>query len=309
MSMPEALRQVRADLGERAVILETRRTKAGWLQGGRETIHVLAAVEDAVAEVMDPENAPRPCPRSGMSARLRESGMDASLAARIVASCGGDLGEDAVAAAIARHTPVSPTLSAHEGARIALVGPTGVGKTTTMAKLAARFALTERRSVALITMDTYRIGAVDQLATYARVMGVPMEVARTQEEMALAVARHAETDVILIDTVGRSPNRALQLAEIRAFLNAAEITETHLVLAAPGGPEYLQQAAERFSALEPNRLIITKLDEMPRWGVVTSLAHRTGWPVSFITDGQEVPRNIRPADPMEVAHMVLGGEA
>jgi flagellar biosynthesis protein FlhF len=178
------------------------------------------------------------------------------------------------------------------------VGPTGVGKTTTTAKLAARYALTEKRKVALLTIDTYRIGAVEQLRTYARVMGLPLEVVNSPEEMTGAVARHADKDVLLIDTIGRSPRRSLQLAEIKTFLNVAAPTETHLVLAAPGGLGYLMNTAASF---------VTKLDEMPQWGAIASLTGKTGLPVSFITDGQEVPRNLVPANAASIATQIVGG--
>ena len=194
-----------------------------------------------------------------------------------------------------------------DGARIALVGPTGVGKTTTTAKLAARYALTGRRKVGLITIDTYRIGAVEQLRTYARVMGLPLDVVQSPDEMPAALARHADKDVVLIDTVGRSPRRALHLAEIQAYLNVAEPTETHLVVSASSGTAYLHETAELFASLGTNRLIVTKLDEMPRWGVIAGLAVRAGLPVSYITDGQEVPRNLRPAGADEIAVRMLGG--
>jgi flagellar biosynthesis protein FlhF len=184
-----------------------------------------------------------------------------------------------------------------------------VGKTTTTAKLAARYALTEKKRVALITMDTYRIGAVEKLKVYARVMGLPMEVVRTPDEMRDAIERLSHMDLLMIDTVGRSPRKGLHLAEIQAFLNAAEPAETYLTLASPYGLDYLYDSAEQFAALEPNRLIMTKLDEQPHWGAAVSVAERTGLPISFVTDGQEVPRNIRPADTTEIARFIVGGAA
>jgi flagellar biosynthesis protein FlhF len=208
-----------------------------------------------------------------------------------------------------RRFRVAPPLPAGDAARIALVGPTGVGKTTTAAKLAARYALTEKQRVGLITMDTYRIGAVEQLKTYARVMRLPLEVARTPDEMRDAIDRMSHMDLLLIDTVGRSPRKGEQLAEIREFLDAAEPAETYLTLAAPYGLDYLYETAEQFAAVNPDRLILTKLDEQPGWGAGVSLAERTGIPISDVADGQEVPRNLRPADAAENARMIVGGEA
>lgn len=317
-SMTDAYERIRADLGEEALILETRRLRGGLLGFGGERVEVLAAVEDsparrapAIAIQLDEVRSllqARVTDRRGiLAARFAESGIEEQLCAAILDACEPTLSEQDLASAISRRVTVSPAAPAGQCARVALVGPTGVGKTTTVAKLAARYALNERKKVALITMDTYRIGAVEQLKTYARVMGLPIEVAQSPEEMAAAVAKHADKDAILIDTIGRSPRKALHLAETKAFLNAAEPTETHLVLAAPSGLGYLFQAAESFCELEANRLIITKVDEMPRWGAIVSLTQRTGLPVSFITDGQEVPRNIRPANAGEIALQILGG--
>lgn len=321
-SMPEALRLVRADLGDGAMILETRRTRRGLfgMLGLREQFHVKASVDSAADTAVDRcmsaiATAARPgslrptaarTPASVFLDRMLESGVTEDLARRWLNACGTAPSEAALARTIARNIPVAPGPSGGP-ARIALVGPTGVGKTTTTAKLAARYALTERRKVGLVTIDTYRIGAVEQLRTYARVMGLPLDVVQSPDEMPAALARHADKDVVLIDTVGRSPRRALHLAEIQAYLNVAEPTETHLVVSASSGTAYLHETAELFACLGTNRLIVTKLDEMPRWGVIAGLAVRAGLPVSYITDGQEVPRNLRPASADEIAVRMLGG--
>lgn len=314
-TMPEALRNVRADLGERAVILETRRINGGLLGLRPARVQVLAGINQDSAPDLNANLAavrallrpPTDLRRADVLERLHEAGVESALALSVMDACPAGAIDAVIAAEMASRIPVGGAQGTGLPARIALVGPTGVGKTTTTAKLAARFALTKKKKVALLTIDTYRIGAVEQLRTYARVMGLPLEVVNSPEEMTGAVARHADKDVLLIDTVGRSPRRALQLAEIKTFLNAAAPTETHLVLAAPGGLNYLMDTAASFEVLDPTHLIITKLDEMPQWGAIASLTHRTGLPVSFITDGQEVPRNLVPANAEAIATHILGG--
>jgi flagellar biosynthesis protein FlhF len=188
---------------------------------------------------------------------------------------------------------------------IAVVGPTGVGKTTTLAKLAAKFSLEQGKKVALVTADTYRIGAVEQLRTYARIMGVPLEIAISPEEVAAGVEKHQDKDVVLIDTVGRSQRSDEHLQELKAFVDAASPTETHLVIAASLAPEIQREAVEKFKMLSPTRLIITKLDESPNRGCVVNLPLSTGLGISCMTAGQNVPQDIDFADAGKMARTVL----
>lgn len=191
---------------------------------------------------------------------------------------------------------------------IAVVGPTGVGKTTTLAKLAARFALEQGRKVALVTADTFRIGAVEQLRTYARIMGVPLEIALSPEEVAAGVAKHADKDVVLIDTVGRSQRSDEHLAELKSFIDAATPTDTYLCVAASLGNGVQREVVERFAALSPTKLAITKLDECLDCASLVNLPLRTGLGISCLTDGQNVPQDIEFADAGIIARMVTGVE-
>ncbi len=188
---------------------------------------------------------------------------------------------------------------------IALVGPTGVGKTTTIAKLAAAYKLRHGKSVALITSDTYRIAAVDQLRTYAGIIGLPLKVVMTPEEMAHAVASLRGYDVVLIDTAGRSQFNADRIAELRQFVDAANPTEVHLVLSSAASEPVLMRTAESFATLRPDRVILTKLDEAVNFGVIVNVTRRLGTALSFITTGQEVPDDIERGQPDRLARMVL----
>ena len=143
----------------------------------------------------------------------------------------------------------------------ALVGPTGVGKTTTIAKLAANFRLKEKRRVGLITVDTYRIAAIEQLRTYADIIDLPMHVVSTPREMRETVERMNHLDLILLDTAGRSPKDEIRLQELKVFLTEAAADEVHLVLSSVAAARTLEQTAEQFTAIGATSLILTKLDE------------------------------------------------
>ncbi len=192
---------------------------------------------------------------------------------------------------------------------VALVGPTGVGKTTTVAKLAAAYRLRHGRRVGLITADTYRIAAVDQLRTYANIIGVPLEVVHTPEEMARACDRFAGLDAVLIDTAGRSPGDGESLAELGSFLAAARPHKTHLVLASVASRAALERTAGRFVALRPTGIIFTKLDEAASLGVLLAVVGMVDARLSFVTTGQAVPDDIEPARPDRLARLILDGGA
>lgn len=190
---------------------------------------------------------------------------------------------------------------------MALVGPTGVGKTTTIAKLAANFRLREKRNVGLITVDTYRIAAVEQLRTYAEIIDLPMEVVSTPREMRAAVDRLSTLDLIIIDTAGRSPSDEVKIQELRAMLAEAKPDEVHLVLSSAASASTLKRTADRFAPAAPTALLFTKLDEALALGnVIESLLH-SKVPVSYLTNGQNVPDDIEAADPRLLVQRALSG--
>jgi flagellar biosynthesis protein FlhF len=187
----------------------------------------------------------------------------------------------------------------------ALVGPTGVGKTTTIAKLAANFRLKEKRRVGLITVDTYRIAAVEQLRTYADIIDLPMHVVSTPREMRETVERMSHLDLILLDTAGRSPKDEVRLQELKAFLTEAAADEVHLVLSSMTGARTLEQTAEQFTTVGATSLILTKLDEVTSPGNVLPVLRTSGLPLSYLTDGQNVPDDIETADAHRLARLIL----
>ncbi len=203
--------------------------------------------------------------------------------------------------------PVRPNLNGSARV-IALIGPTGVGKTTTIAKLAANFKLRQNKKVGLITIDTYRIGAVDQLRMYAQIIDVPLKVVLTPAELAQAVDWMRDMDYIFIDTAGRCQKDELKLQELQTFLDAAKPDEVHLVLSGTASQSTMISAAERFKKLGVDRLILTKLDEAIGFGVVLSVLRKIDASISYITTGQDVPDDIEVGNGRKLAQMLLGIE-
>lgn len=174
---------------------------------------------------------------------------------------------------------------------LALVGPTGVGKTTTSAKIAAWYKLRENCKVALLSMDCYRIGATDQIRTYARIMQLPCEIVLRKKELASAVARHSDCDLIIIDTAGKSPYDAAHLSELADWLSVVNRLETQLVLSATTKKEDLQYIIDAYSALCPTGLILTKLDETRAYAALCQQIAGVGIPISYVATGQKVPED------------------
>lgn len=191
---------------------------------------------------------------------------------------------------------------------VALVGPTGVGKTTTLAKLAAQFALGQKKSVALVTADTYRIAAVEQLRTYGEIIGVPVEVVFTPQELRLALGRHEHRDFVFVDTAGRSHRNAMQMSELKGLMDIAQADEVHLVLSLTTSLQDARQAMESFRSVGYNRLLMTKLDENSCPGQILNFTVAAGQPLSYITTGQNVPDDMELADAAKLVGVILGGK-
>jgi len=189
---------------------------------------------------------------------------------------------------------------------VVLIGPTGVGKTTSVAKIAANLKLRQDQKVGLITIDTYRIGAIDQLRMYAQIIDVPLKVVLTPVELKDAVDSLRDMDVILIDTAGRSQKDELKLQELKTFLNAAQPDEVHLVISSTANHSHMINAVEKFKTLGVDRIILTKLDEAISFGVVLSVLRKVDASISYITTGQDVPDDIEVAGGKKLARLLLG---
>ncbi|HET6251441.1 MAG TPA: flagellar biosynthesis protein FlhF [Tepidisphaeraceae bacterium] len=190
---------------------------------------------------------------------------------------------------------------------VALIGPTGVGKTTTLAKLAANLKLREKHRVGLITLDTYRIAAVDQLKRYADIIGAPLRVVNGVDDLREAMKAMSDCDFLLIDTAGRSPNDTLKLNELKSLLETAGPEEVHLVLSATSSSECLQLAISRFSDVRVDKVIFTKIDEAAHVGSVLNVLRKVNKSLSYITTGQDVPDDIEIGKGRRLAQLILGG--
>ncbi|MCH3964210.1 MAG: flagellar biosynthesis protein FlhF [Clostridium sp.] len=189
---------------------------------------------------------------------------------------------------------------------VVLVGPTGVGKTTTIAKLAGRLSLIEKKKVGLITIDTYRIGAVEQLRTYADIMNIPFKVVISIKEMEKAIDSMKECDVVLVDTTGRSSKNKMQISELRAFIDKVNTNNIHLVISCTTKNRDIDVIVDGYRELNYSNIIITKLDETSTYGSILNIIEAAKKPVSFVTTGQNVPEDIKVMNSGELAKLVTG---
>ena len=190
--------------------------------------------------------------------------------------------------------------------KIALIGPTGVGKTTTIAKLAGRLSLIEKKKVGLITIDTYRIGAVEQLKTYAEIMNIPFKVVITLKEMEESIKELDDCDVILIDTTGRSSKNTMQISELRAFIQKVNADSISLVISGTTKNKDIDIILKGYGEVNYEDIIITKLDETNSYGGIYNIEKKSKKEIRFISTGQNVPDDIRIPSKEEICNLILG---
>lgn len=325
-SMPEAMEKIKRDLGPEAVILSTRQVPAGgWRRFfGLRKLEVTAALEEvAVAREAEMDLRREVQELRQLVVELKNEGsfqsfsspwrellakmeIHGELSDQLAAELGqpGGGGEKEV---LIRQ--LSNRLADYTGlaeSRIyCFVGPTGVGKTTTLAKLAAHAALYHNKKTAVITADTYRIGAVDQLRTYADILNVPLEVVMTPGEMEEALRRHQDKDNIFVDTAGRPSSNREQLAELRQMLAVIPEKTTFLVLSCTTKSSDLLKIANDFRIADYDQLIFTKADETGSLGIILNLASQTGCSIAYVTVGQNVPDDILAAEPEKLATLMV----
>ncbi len=192
--------------------------------------------------------------------------------------------------------------------KVAFIGPTGVGKTTTISKLMSIYRTKYGKEVAVITNDTYRIAATEQIRRVAKLVGVPVRVCRTDPEMKSALEEFSGHDLVLLDTAGRSQKNITQIQDLKQVLERVRPDETHLVISLTAHPETTAEVIERFRPCSFDRIVLTKVDEAVKIGVVFDVLVRIQEDLSFITTGQEIPRDIEIADSGRIASLILGEE-
>jgi len=328
----EALRQVKQALGPEAIILSTKtiRTPPDPLRRGRASRVEVVAASDLRAEgspknFASPRSSPplrscrkgslRPSPEDPLLQRILSMGLSPEFVSGLVEEIralkketGGWRTPETLRSYLRWKLmeAVEVTGSELKGTKIwAFIGPTGVGKTTTLAKLAAHFSLQLNKRITLITIDTYRIGAVEQLKTYARILRLPLEIASGREELNQVIQKNSHQDLLLIDTAGRNPFQASQLEELKHFLSGDQRIENHLVLSATTKEADLAQIVQRFSLLPIRSYIFTKIDETEEYTSLFNQLVRDKRPLSFLTNGQKVPEDIELASKGRVANLVL----
>jgi flagellar biosynthesis protein FlhF len=188
----------------------------------------------------------------------------------------------------------------------AFIGPTGVGKTTTLAKLAAHYAIDRKLSVGLVTTDTFRIAAAEQLKVYAKILNIPLEVAPDRETFQRTLSLFSSKDIVLVDTPGRNHNDRESMDRLNQIINTGMPVEFNLLLSLTSSGENLMDAVETYqNVFDYDHLIFTKIDECNRFGLIFNVVEQSGKPVLYITNGQNVPQDIQKITPGKLAEMLV----
>ncbi|MFV9509841.1 flagellar biosynthesis protein FlhF [Tepidibacillus sp. LV47] len=356
-TLPQAMEQIKMELGQDAMILHTKKIKVGGFLGffGKEKVEVIAAVDQTPSrsQVSHTTNESVPAitqsdsiiqdvkeikklmvqlmmnqKKDGLNfnystevkevyQRLINQGVEEEIAGEIISEVIEGLGEHNQKTHIyeatlqkmiekIRKNGVKKEIQSQTKI-IHVVGPTGVGKTTTIAKLAAESVLKYRKKIAFITADTYRIAAVDQLRTYANILNAPIEVVFSPQDTIKALEKLRDYDLIFMDTAGRNYHNEMYISELNHLLSTNAQSETYLVLSLTHKYEDMLSILEHFKKVNIDKLLFTKFDETLSYGTIINIVSKYPYPVSYITNGQNVPDDIEIFDEEKIAKAILGG--
>lgn len=331
-NMREALAQIKDEVGPDAMVVATRQVRRGLLGNGVEVSVALEAEDSAPTPKLERSSI-------GAAASLGEHDVERIMAPlrselrsirSLLRGHHGDrhIGEelrkevakmrdafesfkDQPAEAMGQASTVSagPIAKPSTGRVVALVGPTGVGKTTTVAKLAATAALVEKKRVAIVTLDTYRIGGEEQIRTFADLIGVPLVLVADPAELMEQIDDLYTYDKIFIDTAGRSPRDTPALRELRGALEEIDDLEVHLTMALSTPTEMIDATYARFSRIGIDRLLFTKLDEAVSFQELIHTPGRLKLPISYVTNGQAIPEDIEAVSAERLGELAREGAA
>ncbi len=314
----DAFQAIRDEFGPDALVLSSELVNArgwrGWV--GMREVQVTASAPDgwsAEAEgrpaVQARRSADMPAGAGSLAARLMAAGLDPALAEAVAAGVPvrqqRNMTAEAVRLALAGHLRA---LAAGDEAfaRVEVfIGPPGVGKTTTIAKIAAQEKVRRKRTVGVVAADAFRAGAVEQLRTYAAIIGAPFRTARTIEEMDQAIEQSRQT--LLVDTAGRSPKDD-DIRDVRRLLGSRRGVRTHLVIPAETSVASAKRIVDRFADAQPDRVVVSRLDEAESPQALLAWLFERGLPVSYVTTGQRVPDDLERATPAVLAAALLGDD-
>lgn len=309
----EALREAREALGSDAVVVSTEMVPASGFRGlmGRREVQITAAVEPRVSASRPSTTERRPsvidAESEALVARLVASGLDRPMAEGIIRAIPYAHRRGASASRLFKAVSDSvATMTAADGefaAAEVFIGPPGAGKTTTIAKIAARERARHGRAIPMIAADGFRAGAVEQLRTYADIIGSAFRVARTSDELEQALMRTRRT--VLVDTAGRSPGDDA-VREQLAVLSRHEGVRTHLVIPADTSVASAKRIFTAYADVKPSRVVLAKLDEADSLAGLAGFLREQGIPISYVTTGQRVPDDLEPATPDVLAGAILG---
>lgn len=318
-TLQDALRAVREEMGPDALVLSTHdvatRGFRGWF-GGRE-IEITAAGEPREMSGTRHSTAERPVGRPSeapatdtLTARLEAAGLDHDTAQAVIAAhpaarrrgASAETLRDAIASHLSPLAAVDQDYAPIE----VFVGPPGVGKTTTIAKIAAQARARQGRRLSMLAADGFRVGAVEQLRLYADILGAPFAVARTAGELESAIERGRGP--LLLDTAGRSPRDEASRDMFRLLASRPDV-RTHLVLSATTSRDLVRRIVDRFAEANPTRVVVTRVDEAESLGPMVPVLQEHGLPVSYLGTGQNVPDDLERATPAVLAAWIAGEPA